>query len=307
MPYSSCRRSSSSSSSAPAGGLSAAGISFDLRGDADIERSVVHDNVYLAENIRIRGAVVGRSSDIRRGALLDEGSVVGDECFIGENAEVGQGVKIYPFKTVEAGAVVNASIVWESKGARTLFGRVGVSGLANVDISPELATRVAMAFATTLRKDTAVAISRDSSRAARMLKRAFISGLNAGGINVIDLEMASVPVTRYLARQPHTVAGVTIRLVETDPQSVVIRFFDGKGIDITQDAQRKVERLVNREDFRRVLASEIGDITFPSRALEHYTEALGSTVDLRAVRDADFKLVVDYGYGATAFVMPHLA
>jgi mannose-1-phosphate guanylyltransferase/phosphomannomutase len=280
------------------------GRNVRVRGDADIQRSVVHDNAYIAEGVHLRGAVIGRSADLRRGARCDDGSVVGDECFIGEDAQVGQGVKVYPFKTVEAGAVVNASIVWESKGARSLFGRVGVSGLANVDISPELATRVAMAFATTLRKDATVAISRDSSRAARMLKRAFISGLNAGGINVVDLEMASVPVTRYLAREAQNSAGVTIRLVEGDPQSVVIRFFDDKGVDITEDAQRKVERLVNREDFRRVLASEIGDISFPSRALEHYTEALGATVDLRAVREAGFKLVVDYGYGTTAFVMP---
>ena len=40
---------------------------------------------------------------------------------------IGAGVKIYPFKTVETGAIVNSSIVWESKGARSLFGRAGVS------------------------------------------------------------------------------------------------------------------------------------------------------------------------------------
>ena len=48
------------------------------------------------------------------------------------------GVKVYPFKTVEAGAIVNSSIVWESRGSRSLFGRDGVRGIANVDISPEL-------------------------------------------------------------------------------------------------------------------------------------------------------------------------
>ncbi|HRW37245.1 MAG: NTP transferase domain-containing protein [Acidimicrobiales bacterium] len=277
-----------------------------VRGDADLERSVVHDNAYLAENVRLRGSVIGRASDLRRGARCDEGSVIGDECFIGDDAHVGGGVKIYPFKTVEAGATINSSIIWESKGARSLFGRDGVSGLANVDISPELAARVAMAFATTLRKDATVITSRDSSRAARMLKRAFMAGLNASGVNVLDLEVAPVPVTRFLTRQPVAAAGVTIRLVEDDSQSVVIRFFDRDGIDITEDAQRKIERLFGREDFRRVLASEIGDIGFPPRALEHYTAALGETVDLAAVRAAGFKLVIDYSYGATAFVMPNV-
>ncbi|MGI8710895.1 MAG: sugar phosphate nucleotidyltransferase [Acidimicrobiales bacterium] len=277
-----------------------------VRGDVDLERSVIHDNAYLGEGVQARGAVIGRASDLRRGARCDDGSVVGDECFIGERAHISSGVKIYPFKTVETGAVVNSSIIWESKGARSLFGRDGVSGLANVDISPELAARVAMAFATTLRKDTTVITSRDSSRAARMLKRAFMAGLNASGVNVLDLEVAPVPVTRYLVRQPVASAGVTIRLVAGDSQSVVIRFFDRDGIDIPADAQRKIERLVNREDFRRVLAGEIGDIGFPPRALEQYTAALGDTVDLAAVRSAKFKLVLDYGYGATAFVMPNV-
>jgi mannose-1-phosphate guanylyltransferase/phosphomannomutase len=277
-----------------------------VRGDADIERSVVHDNAYLGEGVRLRGAVIGRASDLRRGARCDDGSVIGDECFIGDGAHVAAGVKIYPFKTVEAGATVNSSIIWESKGARSLFGADGVSGLANVDISPELAVRVAMAFATTLRKDATVVISRDSSRAARMLKRAFMAGLNASGINVLDLEVAPVPVTRYLTRQPVAAGGVTIRLVDGDPQSVIIRFFDREGIDITSDSQRKIERLFAREDFRRVLAGEIGDIGFPPRAIEHYTEALGETVDLAAVRGAGFKLVVDYGYGSSAFVMPNV-
>ncbi|MEZ5203923.1 MAG: sugar phosphate nucleotidyltransferase [Acidimicrobiales bacterium] len=280
------------------------GNNVRVRGDADLERCVIHDNAYLAENVRLRGAVVGRATDIRRGARCDDGSVIGDECFIGDDAHVGADVKIYPFKTVEAGATINSSIIWESKGARSLFGRDGVSGLANVDISPELAAKVAMAFATTLRKDATVITSRDSSRAARMLKRAFMAGLNASGINVLDLEVAPVPVTRFLTRQPVAAAGVTIRLVEGDSQSVVIRFFDRDGVDITEGAQRKIERIFGSEDFRRVLASEIGDIGFPPRALEHYTSALGETVDLETVRAGQFKLVLDYSYGATAFVMP---
>lgn len=139
-----------------------------------------------------------------------------------------------------------------------------------------------------------------------MLKRAFMAGLNASGINVLDLEVAPVPVTRYLTRQPQSAAGVSIRLVDGDPQSVVIRFFDREGIDITETAQRKIERLFNREDYRRVLPGEIGDISFPPRALEQYTLALGETVDLGLVRSRPTKLVIDYSYGATAFVMPNV-
>src|SRR5436305_1168487 len=124
-----------------------------VREGADLERVVVHDNTYLGQNARLRGTVVGRACDLRTNVRCEEGVVLGDECFVGDNAVLGAGVKVYPFKTVETSAVVNSSIVWESRGARTLFGRDGVAGLANVDVSPELAVRLAMAYATTLKKE----------------------------------------------------------------------------------------------------------------------------------------------------------
>jgi mannose-1-phosphate guanylyltransferase / phosphomannomutase len=282
------------------------GTNVRVRANTDLERVVIHDNSYLGEGVRLRGTTVGRSCDLRGGVRGEEGVVLGDECFVGEHAVLASGVKVYPFKTVEAGAVINSSIVWESRGSRSLFGRVGVAGLANVDITPELATRVAMAYATSLKKNSTVITSRDSSRSARMLKRAFMAGVNAAGGNVLDLEVASVPVTRFLTRRPETAGGVTIRLVEGDPQSCVIRFFDTNGADLTEDAQRKIERLFLREDFRRVFPAEIGDIGFPPRALEQYTAALEATVDIEAIRDAHFKVVVDYAYGSAAFVMPNV-
>ncbi|MGH9274164.1 MAG: mannose-1-phosphate guanyltransferase, partial [Acidimicrobiales bacterium] len=282
------------------------GTNVRVRANTDLERVVIHDNSYLGEGVRLRGTTVGRSCDLRSGVRGEEGVVLGDECFVGEHAVLASGVKVYPFKTVEAGAVINSSIVWESRGSRSLFGRVGVAGLANVDITPELATRVAMAYATTLKKNSTVITSRDSSRSARMLKRAMMAGLNASGVNVLDLVVASVPVTRFLIRRPETAGGITIRLVEGDPQSCVIRFFDTNGYDLSEDAQRKTERLFLREDFRRVFPAEIGDIGFPPRALEQYTVALESTVDMAAISEAHFKVVVDYSYGSTAFVMPNV-
>ena len=107
--------------------------------------------------------------------------MLGDECFVGARAVINSEVKVYPFKTVEAGAIVNTSIVWESRGPRTLFGRLGVTGLANVDISPELVMRLSMAWASNLEKGATVTTSRDTSRAARVLKRAIMVGCNAAG------------------------------------------------------------------------------------------------------------------------------
>ncbi len=291
-------------SGATLGEYTVLGRNVRVGADAYVERSVVHDNTHLGAGVRLRGCTIGRRSDLRRGARVEEGAVIGDECFIGEHALVHSGVRIYPFKTVEHGAIVNSSIVWESWGARHLFGRMGVSGLANVDISPELAVRLAMAFATTVPRRATVTVSRDTSRAARILKHSLVAGLNASGVDVADLEVATAPVTRFAARSAHSAGGMTVRLCPDDAQSVRIGLFDGAGTDIPEAAQRKIERIFYREDFRRSLGSEMGDISFPMRAPDLYADALLAEVDVEAIRAARFKVVLDYAYGAASYVMP---
>jgi mannose-1-phosphate guanylyltransferase / phosphomannomutase len=272
--------------------------------DAHVERAIVHDNAFLGSGVRARGCTIGRRSDLRRGARVEEGAVIGDECFIGEHAVVHPGVKIYPFKTVEHGAIVNSSLVWESRGARHLFGRTGVSGLANVDISPELAVRLAMAFATTVPRGATVTVSCDMSRTAKMLKQSVVAGLNASGVNVADLEVATAPVTRFGARSGCTAGGITVRLCTEDAQSVRIGVFDANGTDIPEATQRKIERIFFREDFRRALGSETGEVSYPVRVPDLYAQALLAQVDLEATRAARFKVVLDYAYGSASLVMP---
>jgi mannose-1-phosphate guanylyltransferase / phosphomannomutase len=157
-----------------------------------------------------------------------------------------------------------------------------------------------------LKRGSVVTTSRDTSRAARVLKRAVMVGLNASGIDVQDLEVATIPLTRFQVQGDRSQGGITVRLATDDPQSVVIRFFDAGGIDIPETTQRKIERLFYREDFRRALAGEIGDIDFPARTLEHYTSVLLDQVDAKAIRSARLKVVLDYAYGAASFVMPNV-
>jgi mannose-1-phosphate guanylyltransferase/phosphomannomutase len=97
---------------------------------------------------------------------------------------------------------------------------------------------------------------------------------------------------------------VTVRLDPADPQSVVVRFLDAEGIDLDEATQRKIERLYDREELRRVVAAEIGDIDFPARTAELYTAELVASIDTAAVRAARFKLVLDYAYGTASLVMP---
>jgi mannose-1-phosphate guanylyltransferase/phosphomannomutase len=282
------------------------GADVVVKHDAELERCVVHDHVYMGPGTRIRGAVIGRASDVREGARIEENVVIGDECFVGEHAIINPSVKIYPFKTVEAGALVTSSIVWESKGARTLFGRRGVRGLANVDINAEVAVRLAMAYGTALKKGAVVCTSRDTSRSARALKRALIAGLNLSGVHVMDLELATMPLTRFQVRSQRAQGGISVRLASGDPDSVEIRFMGEDGADIDEGAQRKIERLLYREDFRRAFAGDIGDIVFPPRAIEFYTAALEASVDAGRLRDRSFKVVLDYSFGAVSMVMPNV-
>jgi len=285
-------------------GYTVLGKDVVVKADAFLERSICHDHVYIGRSARVRGATIGRSTDIRTFALVEEGVVLGDECFIGEHAVVNAGVKVYPFKTVDDDAVVTSSIVWETKGARTLFGTRGIRGLANVDVTPEVAVRVAMAYATTLKRGSLVTTSRDTSRVARALKRAIIGGLNLAGVSVEDIELATVPLTRFQVRNGEARGGVTVRLAPDDPDSVEIRFFDADGRDIDEGTQRKVERLLAREEYRRAFAGEIGDIVFPPRTIAFYTAALEQSVDAERMREHPAKVVLDYSSGAASIAMP---
>ncbi|HVB92173.1 MAG TPA: sugar phosphate nucleotidyltransferase [Acidimicrobiales bacterium] len=273
---------------------------------AEIQRSVIGENAYLGPAVHVEGAVLGRSCDLRSGARCDPGSVVGEGCLIGAHAEVRGDVRVYSYKVVEAGAQVNSSIVWESAGTRTLFGREGVRGVANVDISPELAVRLAKAWASSFEKGTHITTSRDTSRAARMLKRAIMVGCNSVGVNVTDLEVATIPVTRHHVRTRGNQAGLSVRLSHDDPESVVISFFDERGIDLSVNEQRRIERLYHREEFRRVTAGDVGDIDFSPRAIEIYTAGVVEAFNLQRRTGRELKLVLDLSYGAANFVMPNL-
>ena len=98
-----------------------------VKAEAHIERTVVHDNAYLGPGARVRGAVLGRSCDIRDSVRIEEGVVVGDETFIGGRCDHRPLRQDLPVQVGRCRArVVNSSIVWETRGARTLFGRRGV-------------------------------------------------------------------------------------------------------------------------------------------------------------------------------------
>jgi mannose-1-phosphate guanylyltransferase / phosphomannomutase len=282
------------------------GSNVVVKSSAFLHRAVICDNVFIGAQANLRGCIIGKNTDIMRGARIEEGAVIGDECVVEEEAYISAGVKVYPFKTIEAGALVNTSVIWESRGHRNLFGPRGVSGLVNVEITPELAVRLASAYATTLKKGDVVTTSRDVSRAARALKRAVISALTASAINVRDLEATPAPVSRFEIAHSDSAGGVMIRTTPADAQSVDIIFLDERGADLSQAAQRKLERVFSRQEFRRAFPGEIADLTNPSRTLEDYSQEVLRCVDTTGVLDAGLKVVIDTAGGTAALVLPIL-
>jgi mannose-1-phosphate guanylyltransferase / phosphomannomutase len=281
------------------------GSNVVVKNGAFLHRAIVHDNVFIGPQTNLRACVIGKNTDIMRAARIEEGAIIGDECVIGEEALVSADIKIYPFKTVEAGAVVNANVVFESRGQRTLFGPRGVSGIVNVEITPELVVRLGGAWATTLRKGSTVTTSRDVSRAARALKRALISALTSSAINVIDLEVVPVPVAR-LETARGSAGGVILRTTPGQSESVDIVFLDNEGGDLAETGQRKLERTLSRGEFRRAFPGEIGDLVFPPRIMEGYALELLRRVDTSGISEAGLKVVVDTGGGTAALVLPSL-
>jgi mannose-1-phosphate guanylyltransferase/phosphomannomutase len=275
---------------------------------AQVDRSIVWNNSYLGERSELRGALVGSSTNIKSKAVMFEGAVIGDNSIIQEGAIIQPNIKIWPDKEVESGAVVNTSIIWGSQGRRGLFSRHGVSGLVNVDLTPEFAAQLGAAYGAILPKGSTVCVNRDSHRTPRMIKRAMIAGLPSAGIDVEDINQVPMPVARYYVRNTDAVGGVHVRLSPTDRRIVDIKFFDQNGLDINKATERKIENLFFREDFRRVYLDDIGaiDVLEDNNVLKPYMEGFSKVVDFELVRNRKFQLVVDYGHGSTTQLLPRI-
>lgn len=275
--------------------------------DARLSHAIVWSDSFVGAGADVEGAVLCRKVDVRARARIYSGAAVGDETVVGHGAVVSNDVQVYPYKRIEAGAIVSSSLIWESKGVRSLFGADGIAGLVNIDVTPDVALRSAQAFGTLLPSKCHVVVSRDSSRAARMVKRAVVAGLNATGCHVRDLRVASPAVTRFTTRDTRCEGGVHVCSSAKDPQTVEIHFYDKKGLDLAPWQEKKVERLYFRHEFRRAFFEDVGEILYPPRALEYYTagllEALGGAPLVKHRKT----IVVDMGHSPASFVLSQAA
>ncbi len=266
-----------------------------------IERSIVWRNSYIGESCELRGAILGRQCTVKSHVSAFEGVVVGESCVLGEGSTIYANVKLWPRKEVEPGATVKESIIWGNRGRRELFNRFGVSGVVNVDLTPEFAAKVSAALGATLEKGSYVAVNRDVHRTSRMLKRALISGLPGAGIHVWDVGTVPIPVLRHFVHhREDTSAGINVRLSPFDQRVVDIRFIDECGLNYSQPTERSVERAYFREDFRRAYLDEIGIINYAPDSVQAYMRDFLGHVDADLIRGAGFQLVIDYSHGQAA-------
>jgi mannose-1-phosphate guanylyltransferase/phosphomannomutase len=277
-----------------------------VKDGATVQRSVVDSGCYIGPGARIEGAVLGKRVDVRGHALVNPGAAVGDECSVGAEAVLQRGVRVYPFKTIEAGAVVHTHLIWESRGLNTLFAQDGVNGLVGVDITPEVAARLGMAYGTTMPARARIVTSRDAHPASRMISRAMMSGLVSTGVDVSNLRVAMPAVARHQLKIDERAGGIHVRISEDDPEVVQVRFFEAPGIVASEATLKTIERTYSRQEFRRMTSSEVGRVGYPSRAAESYTDDLLASVDAGAIRARAPRLVLNYGHSPASLIVPSL-
>ena len=286
------------------GAYSVLGTSVTLRERARVSHSVLDSSTHIGRSTLIEGSVIGRSCDIRSHVRLHEGVAIGDEVTIGAESVIWPGVRVYPYKEVESGAQIHESLIWESRATTHLFGQDGVIGLVNVDLTPEVAVRLATAAGTALKQGARVVTSRESPSACRMIKRAMISGLNSTGVDVADLRMLPAAINRHLLKAEGYELGIHVGCSATDPEVIQIRFFEPPGIQLSERLQKEIEKHFSRLELRRTAAEEVGRISYPARARETYAQDLIDSIDVELMRARGFRLVVDYGYSAASYILP---
>jgi mannose-1-phosphate guanylyltransferase/phosphomannomutase len=286
------------------GPYSVLSTSVTVRERGRVVRSIVDTSTYLGRSTDVVGAIIGRSCDLRAHVRVHEGVAIGDEVTVGAESVILPGVRIYPFKDVETGSQLHESLIWESRGTTRVFGKQGVSGMVNVDLTPDVAVRLAAALGTALERGARVVASRESAAACRMIKRAMISGISSTGVHVADLRVSPAAVARHLVKSEANDAGFHVGVSPSDPEVIRIQFFEPPGIEMSAAMQKEVEKHFTRGELRRVAAAEVGTISYPARVRETYASELLSTIDAEAVRARHFRIVVDYGFSGASYVLP---
>lgn len=282
------------------------GDNVTIGGHADLKRPIIWNGAIIGDEAQLRACTIARGARVDRRAHVLEGAVVGPLSTVGEEAQITPGVRVWPSKQIESGATLNINLIWGNTAQRNLFGQRGVTGLANIDITPEFAVKLGAAYGSTLKPGAHVTVSRDQRSISRMVSRSLIAGLMSVGVNVQNLEATAIPVARTVLPTLKVAGGIHVRMHPDRSDHILIEFFDDKGIDIPKGKEKKIEGAYFKEDLRRSQIHEIGSVTYPSRVIDTYTTAFENHLNVGAVNNSKTKVVIDYAYAVSGAVLPQL-
>jgi phosphoglucosamine mutase len=181
-----------------------------------------------------------------------------------------------------------------------LFGSSGVRGLANIDLTPILACKVALAVATHSKAKTAV-VARDTRVSGNMLEDALVSGLQSTGTDVLLADMVPTPVLAYATKALGADIGFMLTASHNPPQYNGIKVFNSESLSYTDADQEAVEKIVADETFAMADWRSLGKTTSID-ASTVYLSAVQKTVTLKK----RWNVVVDPGCGAAFNVGPQM-
>ncbi len=188
-----------------------------------------------------------------------------------------------------------------------LFGTDGIRGIANKDLTPELAFKVGRAGAYVLAKGKkgAILVGKDTRKSGDMLEAAITAGICSIGLDVISVGVVPTPAVAYLTKKYDALAGVVISASHNPVEYNGIKFFNEKGFKLADEVEEEIEKYIlnDGEIPLRPIKEEIGKVIVNNKAYRDYIEHLKNTInnDLRGL-----KIAVDCGNGAVYKIAPEL-
>ncbi|MDT8862775.1 phosphoglucosamine mutase [Alkalihalobacillus sp. MEB130] len=187
------------------------------------------------------------------------------------------------------------------------FGTDGVRGVANTELTPELAFKLGRMGGYVLTKDTEkprVVIGRDTRISGEMLESALVAGLLSIGAEVMRLGVISTPGVAFLTKALSANAGVMISASHNPVPDNGIKFFGPDGFKLLDKQEEEIERLLDSEDeLPRPTGGALGIITDYFEGGQKYLQYLKQTVQ------EDFSgihIALDCAHGAASSLAPHL-
>ncbi|MBU0720459.1 NTP transferase domain-containing protein [bacterium] len=275
----------------------------------NLRNTVLWNNISIEKKTRLDNAVICNDNIIGKNVTAKSGLIMAEGCEIGELSSFEHDVTIWPDKKVEAASIVSRNLVWGSKYKNSIFENGSVTGRSNVELSCEMAAKLAEAFATQLPIGSKVVVGRDHDRSSRMLKRAFLGGLLSAGVNVIDLKSTPPSVLRYtLANDDSIMGGAHFKQDLYDPTSSQITLFNEEAMRIDSNDAKALEKTFFIEKFRRVDYSQIGEIheTHFQKECHDYKDAVENMINNTLIRSGNVSVAVDLMHGSTSDIFPRI-